>query len=298
MSSPGGSEVVPPGTLGGMTKIAIIGGGNIGEALASGLVADTSGAAAEVSASDVTVVDPYAPRLDYLRETYGLATTDDATEAATEADIVAIAVKPYLVSTVLEQIASTIDANDTETVIVSVAAGVTLATMEAALAAGVPVVRVMPNTPMLVGKGTSAVAGGRFARDEQVETVRGLMEAVGTAVTVGEKDMDAVTAVSGSGPAYVFLVAEAMIEAGVQLGLTRPVAAQLAAGTLEGASAMLVKGDKSAAELRGNVTSPGGTTAAAVRGLEENGIRKAFYQAMEACAERSAELGRPSSDED
>jgi pyrroline-5-carboxylate reductase len=156
----------------------------------------------------------------------------------------------------------------------------------------------MPNTPMLVGKGTSAVAGGRFASDEQVETVRGLMEAVGTAVTVGEKDMDAVTAVSGSGPAYVFLVAEAMTEAGVQLGLTRPVAAQLAAGTLEGASAMLVKGDKSASELRGNVTSPGGTTAAAVRGLEENGIRKAFYQAMEACAERSAELGRPASDED
>ncbi|WP_297005708.1 pyrroline-5-carboxylate reductase [uncultured Corynebacterium sp.] len=281
-----------------MTRIAIIGGGNIGEALASGLVADTTGAAADISASDVTVVDPHAPRLDHLHETYGLSTSDDATEAVTEADIVVIAVKPYAVAGVLEEISATLDANDAETVVVSVAAGVTLSSLEGALAAGVPVVRVMPNTPMLVGKGVSAVAGGRFARPEQVESVRSLLEAVGIAVTVGEKDMDAVTALSGSGPAYVFLVAEAMTEAGVQLGLTRPVASRLAAGTLEGAAAMLVKGDSSASELRGNVTSPGGTTAAAVRALEENGLRGAFYRAMEACARRSAELGRPASDEE
>ncbi|AGP31670.1 pyrroline-5-carboxylate reductase [Corynebacterium terpenotabidum] len=281
-----------------MTRIAIIGGGNIGEALASGLVADTSGPAAGISAQDVIVVDPTAARLDHLHERYGVATTDDAVEAATEADIVVVAVKPYVVASVLDQISATLDANDTETVVVSVAAGVTLATIEASLAAGVPVVRVMPNTPMLVGKGMSAVVGGRFARAEQVEAVRAMMEAVGAAVVVGEKDMDAVTAVSGSGPAYIFLVAEAMVEAGVQLGLARPVAEQLAGATIEGAAAMLVAGEKSAFELRGNVTSPGGTTAAAVRGLEENGIRKAFYQAMEACARRSAELGRPRSDED
>lgn len=281
-----------------MTRIAIIGGGNIGEALTSGLVSDETGAAAEISAQDVTVVDPHASRLDYLHDTYGVSTTDDAVEAVAEADFVVIAVKPYVVSAVLNQISSTLDANDTDTVVVSVAAGVTLASMEEALAAGVPVVRVMPNTPMLVGKGMSAVAGGRFARADQVESVRALLEAVGTAVTVAEKDMDAVTAVSGSGPAYIFLVAEAMTEAGVQLGLNRQVAAQLAAATIDGAAAMLVDGDRSAPELRGNVTSPGGTTAAAVRELEENGLRKAFYRAMEACARRSAELGRPADTED
>lgn len=281
-----------------MTRIAIIGGGNIGEALASGLAADGAGAAAELNAADITVVDPHAPRLDHLHERYGVSTTEDATEAVTEADVVVIAVKPYVVPTVLEQISATLDSNDAETVVVSVAAGVTLASMENALAAGVPVVRVMPNTPMLVGKGMSAVAGGRFARPEQVETVRSLLESVGTAVVVAEKDMDAVTAVSGSGPAYLFLVAEAMTDAGVQLGLTRAVASQLANATVEGAAAMLVAGDSSASELRGNVTSPGGTTAAAVRSLEENGVRAAFYRAMEACARRSAELGRPAGDED
>lgn len=276
-----------------MTRISIIGGGNIGEALASGLVSGDSGAAAEISAQDVTVVDPHVSRLDYLHETYGVSTTEDAVDAATEADIVVVAVKPTVVAGVLDQISATLDANDADTIVVSVAAGVTLASMEGALAAGVPVIRVMPNTPMLVGKGMSAVAGGRFAQPEQVEQVRELLEAVGTAVTVAEKDLDAVTAVSGSGPAYIFLVAEAMTEAGVQLGLTRSVAAQLASATIEGSAAMLMNGEASAAELRGNVTSPGGTTAVAVRALEENGLRRAFYQAMEACARRSAELGRP-----
>ncbi|WP_130839807.1 pyrroline-5-carboxylate reductase [Corynebacterium neomassiliense] len=281
-----------------MTRIAIIGGGNIGEALASGLVADRTGAAADISPQDVTVVDHHESRLNHLHDTYGVATTDDATEAVTEADIVVIAVKPYAVSTVLEEISATLDSNDSETVVVSVAAGVTLASMENALAAGVPVVRVMANPPMLVGKGMSAVAGGRFARREQVEAVRDLLGAVGTAVIVAEKDMDAVTAVSGSGPAYIFLVSEALVEAGVHLGLTRDVATRLANATVEGAAAMLVEGGSSAAELRGNVTSPGGTTAAAVRALEENGLRAAFYRATEACARRSAELGRPAVEED
>jgi pyrroline-5-carboxylate reductase len=156
----------------------------------------------------------------------------------------------------------------------------------------------MPNTPMLVGKGTSAVAGGRFAGAGQVEAVRALMESVGTAIVVAEKDMDAVTAVSGSGPAYIFLVAEAMTDAGVQLGLTRATAEQLAIGTIEGAATMLAAGENSPSELRANVTSPGGTTAAALRSLEENGLRKAFFRGLEACAERSKELGRPAGKDD
>jgi pyrroline-5-carboxylate reductase len=287
-----------PGTLDAMTRIAIIGGGNIGEALLSGLIADETGAASDISARDVVVVDPSAERLDVLRETYGVTTTEDAEEAATEADYVVLSVKPHIVPVVLDQIADTVDGNSTETVIVSVAAGVVLGTLEGALAAGVPVVRVMPNTPMLVGKGTSAVAGGRFAGGEQVEAVRGLMESVGTAIVVAEKDMDAVTAVSGSGPAYIFLVAEAMTDAGVQLGLTRATAEKLAIGTIDGAAAMLAAGDRTPTELRANVTSPGGTTAAALRALEENGLRTAFFRGLEACADRSRELGRPAKKDD
>lgn len=287
-----------PGTLDAMTRIAIIGGGNIGEALLSGLVADEMGAASDITAKDVVVVDPSSERLNVLRERYGITTTEDPEEAAAEADYVVLSVKPHIIPVVLEQIADTVDANDTETVVVSVAAGVGLNTLEGALAAGVPVVRVMPNTPMLVGKGTSAVAGGRFAGEGQVEAVRALMESVGTAIVVAEKDMDAVTAVSGSGPAYIFLVAEAMTDAGVQLGLTRATAEKLAIGTIEGAATMLAAGENSPSELRANVTSPGGTTAAALRSLEENGLRKAFFRGLEACADRSKELGRPAGKDD
>ncbi|MGO1948202.1 MAG: pyrroline-5-carboxylate reductase [Mycobacteriaceae bacterium] len=273
-----------------MTRISFIGGGNIGEALISGLV----GSGDKGEAPDVVVFDPSKDRLDVLREQYGIISADSASEAATEADFVVIAVKPYIVGPVLEEIAGTLDSNDTDTVLVSVAAGVSLPSMESAVAAGTPVVRVMPNTPMLVGKGMSAIAGGRFTSAEQVEAVRGLFSTVGSTVAVAEKDIDAVTAVSGSGPAYIFLVGEAMTDAGVQLGLTRDVAQQLAVATIEGAATMMAEGDKNPVDLRGNVTSPGGTTAAATRALEENGLRTAFFRAMQACVDRSVELGRPS----
>ncbi len=243
---------------------------------------------------DIVVFDPSTERVDVLRERYGVIPADNAAEATSDADIVVIAVKPYIVGPVLDEISSTIDNNDTDTIVVSVAAGVSLVSMESSLAAGVAVVRVMPNTPMLVGKGMSAIAGGRFASAEQVEAVRELFATVGSAVAVAEKDIDAVTAVSGSGPAYLFLVGEAMTDAGVQLGLTRDVAQQLAVATIEGAATMMAQGDLDPVQLRANVTSPGGTTAAATRTLEENGIRAAFFRAMQACADKSQELGRPS----
>jgi len=273
-----------------MTRIAFIGGGNIGEALMSGLV----GNGEQGDKPDIVVFDPSTERVDVLRERYGVIPADNAAEATSDADIVVIAVKPYIVGPVLDEISSTIDNNDTDTIVVSVAAGVSLVSMESSLAAGVAVVRVMPNTPMLVGKGMSAIAGGRFASAEQVEAVRELFATVGSAVAVAEKDIDAVTAVSGSGPAYLFLVGEAMTDAGVQLGLTRDVAQQLAVATIEGAATMMAQGDLDPVQLRANVTSPGGTTAAATRTLEENGIRAAFFRAMQACADKSQELGRPS----
>ncbi|HIW90929.1 MAG TPA: pyrroline-5-carboxylate reductase [Candidatus Corynebacterium avicola] len=273
-----------------MTRIAFIGGGNIGEALMSGLV----GNGEQGDAPDIVVFDPSTERVNVLQERYSVIPAGNAAEATSDADIVVIAVKPYIVGSVLDEISSTIDNNDTDTIVVSVAAGVSLASMESSLAAGVAVVRVMPNTPMLVGKGMSAIAGGRFASSEQVETVRELFATVGSAVAVAEKDIDAVTAVSGSGPAYLFLVGEAMTDAGVQLGLTRDVAQQLAVSTIEGAATMMAQGDLTPVQLRANVTSPGGTTAAATRALEENGIRAAFFRAMQACADKSQELGRPS----
>ncbi|KAB1504426.1 pyrroline-5-carboxylate reductase [Corynebacterium sp. 320] len=274
-----------------MTRIGIIGGGNIGEALISGVI---SGG---VDAKHVVVSDPAQPRREELRERYGVVATDDATEVAEEADFVVIAVKPDVVGVVLKDIADTVSGNSADTVVVSVAAGVSIGFMESQLAAGTPVVRVMPNTPMLVGKGASGIAGGRHAEDTHLQGVKKLMENTGRALIVKEKDLDAVTAVSGSGPAYFFLVVEAMTDAGVQLGLPRPVAEELAVSTAAGSAAMLERnldeddGDD-ANTLRTKVTSPGGTTAAATRALEENGLRKAFFQAMQACRDRSVELGQ------
>ena len=155
----------------------------------------------------------------------------------------------------------------------------------------------MPNTPMLVGQGAIGIAGGRFAEEGQLKTVQDIMSKVGEAVIVKEKDLDAVTAVSGSGPAYIFLVVEAMIESAVQLGLARPLAEQLAIANVQGAATMMsqnfAEGGDTPSVLRTKVTSPGGTTAAALRELEESGLRGAFYRAMEACKDRSEELGAP-----
>lgn len=278
------------GTLGYMTKIGIIGGGNIGEALLSGIIADGG------DAKKVIVADRAQDRLDFLKEKYGVVTTLEAVEAAEGVDYLFNCVKPDGIVPVFQEVADVLDDNDDETVVVSVAAGVTLEAMESALPAGTPVVRIMPNTPMLVGKGTSALAGGRFTEESHLEGVQNIMSKVGTAVIVKEKDLDAVTAVSGSGPAYFFLAVEALVDAGVQQGLPRPLAEQLAVSTIEGAAAMMVNGQQEKdgdgpSELRAKVTSPGGTTAAALRALEENGLRKAFFRAAEECANRSRELG-------
>lgn len=274
-----------------MTDYAIIGGGNIGEALLSGIIGEEGG-----DAKSVIVADPSEARLEQLKEKYEVLTTTDGEEAAKGASMVFLCVKPDVVPTVCTSIAGVLENNDEDTVVVSVAAGVTLAAMEFELPAGTPVVRVMPNTPMLVGKGASGMAGGRFAKEGHLNAVQEVLNKVGTAVVVKEKDLDAVTAISGSAPAYFFLVVESMIDAGVQLGLTRPVAEQLAIATADGAATMMAKGLSEGGDdpftLRTKVTSPGGTTAAGLRALEENGIRSAFFRGMQAVNDRSAELGK------
>lgn len=264
-------------------NIALIGGGRIGEALLGGLVA------AGHEPGTLTVAEPHAGRAGELSERYGVRAVGTVGEAVDGADLVVIAVKPDVVSAILPDIAAGLRDG---AVVASVAAGVPTAAYEAVLPAGTPVVRVMPNTAMLVGKSMSGVSGGRDATEGHVALVRSVMEAVGEVLVVPESKLDAVTALSGSGPAYAFLVAEAMIDAGVDLGLTRDQATTLATHTIAGAGALMVETSPSPTELRAAVTSPGGTTAAAIRELEKNGLRPAFYAATRACAERSAELGR------
>ncbi|GAB3131802.1 pyrroline-5-carboxylate reductase [Tsukamurella serpentis] len=264
-------------------NITLIGGGRIGEALLGGLIA----AGREPSA--LTVVEPHAGRAGELSERYGIGAVGTVAEGVPAADLVVIAVKPDVVGVILPEVAESLRAG---AVVASVAAGVPTTVYEAALPARTPVVRVMPNTAMLVGKSMSGISGGRDASEKDLALVRAVMEAVGLALVVPESKLDALTALSGSGPAYVFLVAEAMIDAGVDLGLTREQATTLATNTIAGAGALMVETSSSPTELRAAVTSPGGTTAAAIRVLEKNGLRPAFYDATRACAERSAELGR------
>lgn len=268
-----------------MTNIAVLGGGQIGEALVSGLVAS------DYDPKSITVTNRSAEKSSYFEENYGVHTTSDNAAAIKDADYAFLCVKPYHIIDLLEDVSETLQSREGKTVAVSMAAGLTLEAMEKAAGSGVPVVRVMPNTPMLVGKGTNAAAPGSSVSDEQMSGVSELLEAVGEVVIVEEGDMDAVTAMSGSSPAYYFLVTESLIDAGVQMGLKRDVAEKLATNAAHGAGKMLTDSGRDPATLRQNVSSPGGTTVHALRELEESGLRGMFFRAAEACANRSKELG-------
>ncbi len=261
-------------------QIAILGAGKIGEALLAGLL--RSG----LPASDLVFTEQYAERADALTESYGVTSVTNA-EAAAASDLVVLAVKPPDIVGLAAEIAPALRASS---LIVSVAAGVTTATLERPLPAGTRVVRVMPNTPMLVGEGMSAIAAGAHATDADLAAAERVLGAVGQVVRLPEAQLDAVTALSGSGPAYVFLLAEALIDAGVLVGLTRAVASQLAIQTLVGSAVMLRDSGDSPGDLRAAVTSPGGTTAAALRALEAGGLRAAVSDALEAARDRSRQL--------
>lgn len=264
-------------------RTAILGAGKMGEALLAGLLA------AGWSARDLVVVERYPARAQEVQERHGVRAVDarDAVEFATT---VVFAVKPQELGAVLDELAPAIDAS---TLVVSIAAGITTSFIEDRLAPGVPVVRVMSNTPMVVGEAMSVVCPGAHAGEDTLARAEALLRPVGRVLRLPESQLDAVTALSGSGPAYVFVVAEAMIEAGVLLGLPRPVATELAVQTLVGSSAMLRDSGQHPALLREAVTSPAGTTIAALRELERHGIRAAFLDALAAAADRSAALGGP-----
>ncbi len=282
-----------------MARIAIIGGGNMGEALLSGLLK------AGRPTRELVVAEKSSARAGHLSQTYSVRVTDLA-DAVEDAAFVILAVKPGDVEAVVAEIAAaatTAEGNTVEQVLISVIAGMTTGFYESRLPAGFPVIRVMPNAPALVGAGVSALAAGRFATAGQLGEASELFESVGAVLTVAESQMDAVTAVSGSGPAYFFLYLEALIDAAVASGLTRPVATDLAVQTFAGSAAMLLdrmeaaqsdrsgRPDTTAAELRALVTSPGGTTAAGLRELERGGLRAAVADAVEAAKTRSEQLG-------
>ncbi len=268
--------------MGAGMRIAIIGGGKMGEAIVAGLLA--SGYAA---ASDITVADPSAARTDVFAA-HGVATVADGHDAVAGADLVLLAVKPQVIDAVLAHLAPEVAPGAT---IVSIAAGVTTARLESLLGTGATVVRVMPNTPALVGEGMSVVSGGSEASAEQVETVRELFASLGKAIVLDERYQDAATAISGSGPAYVALFVDALARAGVRQGLTRDVAQALALQTLKGTVELIERTGTHPEAVIDAVSSPGGTTIAAIEALEASGMRTGVFEAVAAAVKRSKELG-------
>jgi pyrroline-5-carboxylate reductase len=265
-------------------KIVLVGGGNMGEALVAGLL--NSG---HWKPSQITVCDVRHDQLANLQRRYKVKTSANNRWAVREADMVLLAVKPQHMKHVLMDVGPVIRQSQ---LILSIAAGITTRLIEKFLARGVPVIRIMPNTPALVGQGMAAITRGRFAKAPHEQAARSIMETVGKVVTVPEKEMDAVTAVSGSGPAYVFYLAEAMRDAGVELGLSPHIADQLVRQTLKGAGALLAQSQEEAHTLRERVTSPGGTTEAALKIMEKARVRTIIAKALRRAAERSRELSR------
>jgi len=265
-----------------MTTIAILGAGKIGEAMLSGMLA------AGRPAGDLMFTERYPERVDELTQRYGVPGVTVASAAA-DADVLIVAVKPQDIEPLLDDLAASITPG---TLVVSLCAGLPTALYERHLPAGTPVVRVMPNTPMLVGEAMSAISPGSHASAADMHLVEDLLSSVGKVVRVPEAQQDAVTALSGSGPAYFFYLVEAMIDAGILLGLPRAVSSELIIQSAVGAARMLRESGEHPVALREAVTSPGGTTIAAIRELENHRVRAALLSAIEAAALRSAELGR------
>jgi len=240
------------------------------------------------SSESLTLVVRRADQAKHLQETTGCRCTLNPVEGADGADVVVLAVKPRDVPNVLEDLAGHLGERQ---VVLSLAAGVSTATIEAKLV-GVPVVRAMPNTPALVGESISGVAGGAHADEGATALAERVLSAVGQVLRMEESLLDAVTAVSGTGPAYAFLLAEALTEAALREGIPHYLAQQLVHHTLRGAASLLIETGKSPFELRAQVTSPGGTTAAAMHVLEERGFRALIEDAVRAAAARSREMGQ------
>lgn len=276
--------------------IGIIGAGNMGEAFIGAILSSNLFEKTGVWISDIN-----GKRLSQMEADYGVRTTSDNAELFNRCDIVVLAVKPQQMNDILTRIAPGAAGSPEGTkLVISIAAGIRIETIEDILynglsleeSARLPVIRVMPNTPALVLQGVSGMSANRHATPEDVETARRILAAMGTVVLFDEADLDAVTALSGSGPAYVYYLAESMINAGIQLGLSNENSRELAIGTIKGAVALMEKSGESPEDLRRKVTSPGGTTEAAFKVLGEKGVRETIVEAIEAAERRSRELSQ------
>jgi len=265
-------------------RLVIIGGGNMGEAILKGLIA-----AQLIKPQQITVTDIIEVRLGYLRDTYTVQALTDNVTAVAPADLIILAVKPQDIAQTIQGMASVVD---DQKVVISIAAGVSTAKIESAFGKPVRVVRVMPNTPALVLAGAAGLCVGSHATPVDLEVARILFDALGRTVVVAEYLMDAVTGLSGSGPAYIFVLIEALADGGVKMGLSREAALTLAAQTVYGSAKLLLETGLHPGELKDRVTSPAGTTIAGLHALEARAFRGAVIDAVERATLRSRELGR------
>jgi pyrroline-5-carboxylate reductase len=262
--------------------IGFIGAGNMAEAMIRGLLRRGDFAAARIFASG-----PRADRMRQLHESYGIETSTD-NKVAAGAQIVVLSVKPQILSRVLDEIGDTVAP---DALVLSIAAGIPVSAIQARLASGTRVVRAMPNTPALVDAAATAIAGGEHARESDLEDAKRIFDSIGITVILEEAQLDAVTGLSGSGPAYVFLILEALSDAGVKVGLSRRTAQLLAAQTVLGSAKMLLETNEHPGRLKDMVTSPGGTAITGLHTLENGGVRTTLMNAVEAATKRSRELG-------
>ncbi|ADD68286.1 pyrroline-5-carboxylate reductase [Denitrovibrio acetiphilus DSM 12809] len=263
-------------------KIGFIGGGNMAEALLKGMLSSAG-------PLDVAVSDLNTNRLEMFRTQYGVeAITKDSKKVVEYADVIIFAVKPQVIPEILDEIKDLV----ADKLIVSIAAGVLTASIESHLNEGARVVRVMPNTPALVGMGASGICKGSNATPEDIELVQTMMETIGVCVVVGEDRMDAITGLSGSGPAYVYTFIDALADAGVNMGLTRVNATTLAAQTVMGAAKMVLETGIHPCQLKDNVTTPAGTTICALHELDRGAFRSTVMNAVESATKKAAKLGK------
>lgn len=263
--------------------IGFLGAGNMAEALIRGLLRG------HAAATSIVASGPRSERMAELGERYGIHTTSDNGSLAERSEIVVLAVKPQIMRKVLDEIGERIRA---DALVISIAAGIPVAAIEARLRPGTRVVRTMPNTPALVDAGATAIAGGAHATAADLADAKRIFDAVGVTVALDEYQLDAVTGLSGSGPAYIFLILEALADAGVKVGLSRRTATLLAAQTVLGSAKLLLETNEHPGRLKDMVTSPGGTAITGLHTLEQGGLRTTLMDAVEAATKRSHELGQ------
>ncbi|MHB1455913.1 MAG: pyrroline-5-carboxylate reductase [Armatimonadota bacterium] len=263
--------------------IGFSGGGMMAEAIVAGLTA--SG----IKSDNISVFDIVESRRLYLREKYNIGIAESNAEIVQFADVIILAVKPNVVPNVLAEVGSTIGSTQ---LVISNIAGVKIESIEKMLANQTPVIRVMPNTPALIGMGASALSPGKYADATHMSIALHIYSAVGKAIEISEEKLDAVTGLSGSGPAYVYMMIEAMADGGVRMGLPRATALMLAAQTVAGTALMVLDSDDHPAVLKDRVTTPGGTTIEGIAALERNGFRNSIIEAVTAATKRSEELGK------